>query len=164
MCHRTRQESTTPRLRFSYDLTVARSQVKVTFANTHLPRAVLFAHHEHTITPIERSSRTIRTWFRSDSDLLEHREHEYSRFIVRLELEVIYSNKTNTTIYTNMAFKPIVVKNNRWMKKSTGAPCTHGASPRVPTTGATKDIGLTAIIRLVARMLHCAPNEHCSQI
>ena len=66
------------------------------------------------------------------------------------------------------------VKNNRRMKSprtellpivvSTGAPCTHGASPRVPTTGATKDIGLTAIIRLVALMLHCAPNEHCSQI
>ena len=53
--------------------------------------------------PLERSSRTIRAWFRSDYDLLEHRKHEYSRFIVRLELEVIYSNKTNTTIYTNMA-------------------------------------------------------------
>ena len=78
---------------------------------------------------------------------------------------MIYSNKTNTTIYTNMAYyKPIVVKNNRWMKKSTGAPCTHGASPRVPTAGATKDIGLAAIIRLVARMLYCAPNEHRSQI
>ena len=100
MCHRTRQESTTPRLRFSYDLTVARSQVKVTFANTHLPRAVLFAHHEHTITPLERSSRTIRTWFRSDSDLLEHREHEYSRFIVRLELEARRNNSVVTVLDT----------------------------------------------------------------
>jgi len=97
MCHRTRQESTTPRLRFSYDLTVARSQVKVTFANTRLPRTVLFAHLEHTITHPEPSSRTIRTWFRSAFDLLEHREHEYSCFIVLLELEVIYSNMTMCT-------------------------------------------------------------------
>ena len=101
MCHRTRQESTTPRLRFSYDLTVARSQVKVTFANTRLPRTVLFAHLEHTITHPEPSSRTIRTWFRSAFDLLEHREHEYSRFIVLLELEVIYSNMTNMTMCTS---------------------------------------------------------------
>ena len=101
MCHRTRQESTTPRLRFSYDLMVARSQVKVTFANTRLPRAVLFAHLEHTITPLEPSSRTIRTWFRSAFDLLEHREHEYSRFIVLLELEVIYSNMANTAMCTS---------------------------------------------------------------
>ena len=97
MCHRTRQESTTPRLRFSYDLTVARSQVKVTFANTRLPRTVLFAHLEHTITHPEPSSRPIRTWFRSAFDLLEHREHEYSCFIVLLELEVIYSNMTMCT-------------------------------------------------------------------
>ena len=101
MCHRTRQESTTPRLRFSCDLTVARSQVKVTFANTRLPRTVLFAHLEHTITHPEPSSRTIRTWFRSAFDLLEHREHEYSRFIVLLELEVIYSNMTNMTMCTS---------------------------------------------------------------
>ena len=101
MCHRTRQESTTPRLRFSCDLTVARSQVKVTFANTRLPRTVLFAHLEHTITHPEPSSRTIRTWFRSAFDLLEHREHEYSRFIVLLELEVIYSNMANTTMCTS---------------------------------------------------------------
>jgi hypothetical protein len=101
MCHRTRQESTTPRLRFSYDLTVARSQVKVTFANTRLPRTVLFAHLEHTITHPEPSSRTIRTWFRSAFDLLEHREHEYSCFIVLLELEVIYSNMTNMTMCTS---------------------------------------------------------------
>ena len=95
------QESTTPRLRFSCDLTVARSQVKVTFANTRLPRTVLFAHLEHTITHPEPSSRTIRTWFRSAFDLLEHREHEYSRFIVLLELEVIYSNMANTIFCTS---------------------------------------------------------------
>ena len=33
MCHRTRQESTTPRPRFSCDLAVARPPVKVAFAN-----------------------------------------------------------------------------------------------------------------------------------
>ena len=38
MCHRTRQESTTPRLRFSCDLPVARPPVKVAFANIHLIR------------------------------------------------------------------------------------------------------------------------------
>ena len=40
-------------------------------------------------------------WFRSAFDLLEHREHEYSRFVVLLELEVIYLNMANTTMCTS---------------------------------------------------------------
>ena len=47
MCHRTRQESTIPRLRFSCDLTVARPPVKVAFANTHLIFGVRLEEHEH---------------------------------------------------------------------------------------------------------------------
>ena len=132
MCHRTRQESTTPRLRFSCDLTVARSQVKVTFANTRLPRTVLFAHLEHTITHPEPSSRTIRTWFRSAFDLLEHREHEYSRFIVLLELEVIYSNMANTTMCTSPG---TIVETSRLQPLSTTCHTIqsdwHGLSPVV---------------------------------
>ena len=45
--HRTRQESMTPRLRFSCDLAVARPPVKVAFANTHLIFGVLLEQHEH---------------------------------------------------------------------------------------------------------------------
>ena len=46
MCHRTRQESTTPRRRFSCDLAVARPPVKVAFANTRLILGVLLEQHE----------------------------------------------------------------------------------------------------------------------
>ena len=44
--HRTRQESTAPRLWFSCDLAVARPPAKVVFANTHLILGVLLEQHE----------------------------------------------------------------------------------------------------------------------
>ena len=92
--HGRRARHTATRLRFSCDLTAARSQAKATFANTRWPRTVLFEHPEHTITPLEPSSRTFRTWFSSFPDLLEHHEHEYSRFIVIVLLELRCSIRT----------------------------------------------------------------------
>ena len=47
MCYRTRQESTSPRLRFSCDLAVARPPVKVAFANIHLIFGVRLEQHKH---------------------------------------------------------------------------------------------------------------------